>query len=194
MPLSTCFRIGSLCLLLLSAVIFPACVPTKPTRVILVGGAGLSQLGDVGMTISAMCPDTDVIETGGWDGFRGDVGRAATEPPCQSVILIGHSFGCRTIADAAANLRRVDLVVLIDPAWDDITLPRSVMSCVWYQRSEDAGMERRAIVRNGGRPIVVPGDHNHICHNERLREDVGQLVRNINDRNALRQRLQKTFR
>jgi pimeloyl-ACP methyl ester carboxylesterase len=170
------------------------CVATKPTRVVLVGGAGLSQLGELGSNISAMCPDADVVETGGWDGFRGDVKRAATEPPCQSVILIGHSFGCQTIADAAADLDRVDLVVMIDPAWDDMTVPRSVKSCIWYQRSDEAGMERRSVVRNAGRPVVIAGDHNDICHNARLMAEVSRIVRDMSDRSAMQERMRKGVR
>lgn len=182
------------CLLLLAWLILPGCGLTKPTRVLLVGGAGLSQLGDLGMTISAMCPDADVVETGGWDGFRADVKRFATDPPCQGVILIGHSFGCATIAEAAAQLRGVDLVVMIDPAWDDITLPRSASNCMWYQRANDGGMERRAVIRNGGQPMVVAGDHNDICRNPRLIAEVARAVRDISERRAMQQRMRSMVR
>jgi len=134
-----------------------------------------------------------VVETGGWDGFRGDVERAATDPPCQGVILIGHSFGCETIARAAAHMRGVDLVVMIDPSWDDITL-RPGLSCMWYQRAEDGGMERRAAVRNGGRPVIVAADHNGMCHNAQVIAEVAQAVRNISERRAIQQRLRNLLR
>jgi pimeloyl-ACP methyl ester carboxylesterase len=175
-------------LVLLALLVITGCTGTKPTRVILVGGAGLSQLGDLGETIAAMCPDADVVETGGWDGFRGDAIRAATEPPCEGVILIGHSFGCQTVAAAAAELKGVDMIVLIDPSWDDITLTRRI-SCIWYQRADDGGAERRALVNNGGRPIVVADSHNGICHNPRVIQQVAKTIRDISDRRGMQQRL-----
>jgi hypothetical protein len=167
-----------LALLLLMACLLPGCATSKPTLVVLVGGAGLSQLGEIGANISARCPDADVIESGGWDGFRANLKQVVRDHPCQALILIGHSFGCQTIAQAAADISRVELVVMIDPAWDDITLPSSVVSCLWYQRG-DAGVERMAIITNGGRPETISGDHNDICHSPRLIAEVSQIVNNI---------------
>jgi len=171
--------------LLLLAWLLPACTTSKPTLVVLVGGAGLSQLGELGENISALCPDADVIEAGGWDGFRADLQRVVRDHPCEGLILVGHSFGCQTIADAAAGISAVDLAVMIDPAWDDITLPRSVVSCLWYQRA-DPGLERMALIRNGGRPVTIAGDHNNICHSPRLIADVSQVARDISAHNARR--------
>jgi pimeloyl-ACP methyl ester carboxylesterase len=175
-------------LLLLVALFLPGCATSKPTLVVLVGGAGLSQLGDLGENISALCPDADVIETGGWDGFRADLRQIIRAHPSAGLVLVGHSFGCRTIADAAADLPAVDLAVMIDPAWDDITLPPTVYSCLWYQRA-DEGLERRAVITNGGRPELVSGDHNDICHSPQLIAEVSQAVRNISARHAMQQRL-----
>jgi pimeloyl-ACP methyl ester carboxylesterase len=175
-------------LLSLVVLFLPACATSKPTLVVLVGGAGLSQLGEVGETISALCPDADVVETGGWDGFRADLKRFVKEHPSQGLVLIGHSFGCQTIAQAAGDIQGIDLVVMIDPAWNDFTLPPTVSSCLWYQRAED-GMERRATIRNGGRPTLVNGDHNDICHSPPLIAQVARVVRDISERKAMRERL-----
>jgi pimeloyl-ACP methyl ester carboxylesterase len=174
----------------LSLLAFTACSHSKPTRVLLIGGAGLSQLGDLNALLSATCADADIIETGGWDGFRADAAHIATDAPAPNgVILIGHSFGCKTAADAAAELSSVDLLVLIDPAWDEIVVPRTVRSAVWFERSEDGGLEARSIVHNAGRPIIIPGDHNHICHDPELMAEVTRMVRKISDRRGLRSRL-----
>jgi pimeloyl-ACP methyl ester carboxylesterase len=176
----------------MAALFMVGCGAPKPTRVLLVGGAGLSQLGDLGETISAMCPNAEVVETGGWDGFRANLEKMARDRPEQGVILIGHSFGCQTIAQAAAELAPVDLVVMIDPAWDDITLPPGVRSCMWYQRAED-GLERRAVIRNGGRPTLVSGDHAGICHSGQLIAEVSRVVRDISDRRAMQLRMRGMF-
>lgn len=175
-------------LLLLLTLLLPACATSKPTLVVLVGGAGLSQLGELGANISARCPDADVIETGGWDGFRADLKQVVRDHPCEGLILIGHSFGCQTIARDAAAISAVELVVMIDPAWDDITLPPSVASCLWFQRA-DPGIERTAIIRNGGRPVTISGDHNDICHSSQLIARVAQVAQDISAQNARRQRL-----
>ena len=175
-------------LLLLFTVMMPACASSKPTVVLLVGGAGLSQLGELGENISAICPDAEVIETGGWDGFRADVHRIALNHSGQGLVLIGHSFGCQTIARDAAQIPGIDLVVMIDPAWDDITLPPTIRSCFWYQRSQ-AGLERTATIRNGGSPMIIASDHNDICHSPRLISEVTQAVRGISERNATQQRI-----
>ena len=175
-------------LLLLLVLFLPGCATSKPTLVVLVGGAGLSQLGELGENISAICPDADVIETGGWDGFRADLKRVVKEHPSQSLILVGHSFGCQTIANDAGAISTVELAVMIDPAWDDITLPRTIRSCLWYRRAAD-GMERTAIIRNGGAPTIIAADHNDICHSPRLMNEVAQVIKNISERNAMQQRM-----
>ena len=72
-----------LALLLLMAWLLPGCSSSKPTLVLLVGGAGLSQLGEIGENISARCPDANVIETGGWDGFRANLKQVVKDHPCQ---------------------------------------------------------------------------------------------------------------
>jgi len=176
--------------LLITSLVLSGCGEPKPTRVLLVGGAGLSQLGTLGATISAMSPDAEVIETGGWDGFRSNLRRIIKDRPSEGLVLIGHSFGCQTIAQAAADVPQVDLVVMIDPAWDDITLPRTVYSCLWYQRS-DLGAERRAVIRNGGRPMIVNGDHNSICYSPQLIAEVSRIVRDLSDRKAMHQRMRE---
>lgn len=180
------FRRVFFVMLLLVAQFMGGCSEPKPTRVLLVGGAGLSQLGELGEALVASCPEAEIVETGGWDGFRADLKRIAAERPDQRLILIGHSFGCETIAEAAVGLDNVDLVVMIDPAWDDMTLPRNVISCLWYQRA-DEGMERRAAVRNGGRPKVIAGDHNSICHSAQLIAEVTRVVGDISRRRAMQQ-------
>jgi len=177
-----------LIVMLLMTWMLGGCGEPKTTRVLLVGGAGLSQLGELGSTIAAMCPDAQVDETGGWDGFRADLKHIAGQHPDQTVILIGHSLGCQTIAEAAAQLPRVDLVVMIDPAWDDITLPRSIVSFMWFQRAED-GIERRATVLNGGHPRIISGDHNGICHSPELISEVARAVNDISQRRAMQQRM-----
>ena len=164
-----------LALLLLVGCLLPGCAASKPTLVVLVGGAGLSQLGEIGANILAQCPDAAVIETGGWDGFRADLKQVVKDHPCEGLVLIGHSWGCQTIAQAAADISRVNLVVMIDPAGDDVTLPPSVVSCLWYQRS-DADVERMATISNGGSPEIIEGDHNSICHSPRLIAEVSQIV------------------
>ena len=165
------------------------CTTGKPTLVLLVGGAGLSQLGELSENISASCPDADVVETSGWDGFRADLGSYVRSHPYQGVVLIGHSFGCKTIAESAASMSNVDLAVMIDPAWDDFALPPSIRSCLWYQRAEDGGPERRSTIINGGRPMVVSGDHGEICHSPQIMAQVTQMVRGISARHANQQRM-----
>ena len=174
--------------LLLLSLLLPACAEPKPTLVLLVGGAGLSQFGDLETTLSATCPEATIIETGGWDGFRANLKQIVRDHPCQGLVLIGHSFGCKTIADAAADFTSVDLVVMIDPAWDDITIPPTIFSCLWYQRALD-GPERRATIRNAGRPTIIPGDHNDICHSPQLISEVSRIVRDLSERKAAQQRM-----
>jgi len=179
--------------LLVLAITLGGCVGNRPTLVVFVGGAGLSQLGDLKTAVSAACPDADVIEISAWDGFRSDVARVINARQPRGVVLIGHSFGCETIARAATQLRTVDLAVLIEPAWDDIVLPRNVQSCLWYQRSE-IGMERRAVVHGGGRPITVPGGHNDLPRTPEVIVEVVRFVDRISARHATQERMQHLMR
>lgn len=55
---------------------------------------------------------------------------------------------------------------------------------MWYQRAE-VGIERRAVIKGGGRPTVVSGDHAWICHSPRLMEEVSRAVLDISDRRAM---------
>jgi hypothetical protein len=73
----------------------------------------------------------------------------------------------------------VDLAVLIEPAWDDIRLPRNVTRCLWYQRSEFS-MVRQAKV-NGASPTTIKGGHDNIPHSAELIADVVKAINEISE-------------
>jgi len=147
----------------------------KPILVITSGGLGFSQMGEVRRAIEKQCPNADVVSAGWWDAYKSDLSRIIRESPHDHIVLVGHSLGCQTIAQTAGKVSKVDLAVLIDPAWDDIRLPRNVEHCLWYRRS-DFGWEREANV-NGASFITIKGGHNDIPQSPEL---VAAVVKAIN--------------
>jgi pimeloyl-ACP methyl ester carboxylesterase len=156
------------------------CAKPKGTLVVVVGGLGLSQLGDVRRAVEKNCPDCDVVNAGGWDGYKADLEKIATEKKRQHVIMVGHSFGCGAIAETAEKLPKLDLAVFIDPAWDDFKLPRTVGKYLWFKRS-GFGIEREARIigaRQGA--VTIQGGHNDIPHSDVLIAGVVHAVRQVN--------------
>ncbi len=155
-----------------------ACGDSDSTLVVVVGGLGSSQLGDLRDAVARECPEATVVSTGGWDGYKGDVNAIVAQNPRQHIILVGHSLGCQTIARAADRLPSVDLTVFIDPCWDDIPLPKNVDCYLWYQRSE-FGLERKAHVVGATAPKTIQGSHNGIPHSSELIGEVVVAVKEI---------------
>jgi pimeloyl-ACP methyl ester carboxylesterase len=173
-PLTSAFQ-----LLVVIAVCFPfffiAGCAQRPILVVTSGGLGFSQMGDLRRAIEKQCPNADVVSAGWWDAYKNDMAKIIRDKPHEHVVLIGHSLGCETIAQAAGKVPKVDLVVLIDPAWDDIHLPRSVEHCLWYRRS-DFGWEREANV-SGASFVTIKGGHNDIPQSPQL---IAEVVKAIN--------------
>jgi pimeloyl-ACP methyl ester carboxylesterase len=156
-----------LALALLLLFCFPGCAKPEPVLVVTVGGLGFSQMGDLRHAIIRQCPQAKVISAGAWDAYKTDITALATAKPHQHIILVGHSFGCQAIANAASQLPKVDLAVFIDPAWNDFPLPAAVASYLWYQRS-GLGLEREARILGAAKTITIEGGHNDIPHAPQL--------------------------
>src|SRR5437762_5104 len=88
-----------------------SCAHPEPTLVVTVGGLGFSQMGDLRQAIAKSCPQATVISAGMWDAYKTDIKALATAKPHLHIILVGHSFGCEAIAQAAAQMPRVDLAI-----------------------------------------------------------------------------------
>jgi len=160
-------------LVLLSACCVSGCA--KPILVITVGGLGFSQMGEIRRAIERQCPNADVASAGWWDAYKSDLPRMIRESPHDHLVLIGHSLGCQTIAETAGKVSKVDLLVLIDPAWDDIHLPRTVQRSLWYRRS-DFGFPRQANVV-GASAVTIQGGHDDIAQSKQL---IAEVVKAIN--------------
>lgn len=157
------------------AVCFVGGCAHKPILVITSGGLGFSQMGPVRRAIEKQCPNADVVSAGAWDAFKTDLPKIIRESPHDHYVLVGHSLGCQTIAETARKVPKVDLLVFLDPAWDDIQLPRNVQTCLWYQRS-DWDWIREAKV-NGASPWIIKGGHNDVPQSP---EVIAAVVRAIN--------------
>jgi hypothetical protein len=154
------------------------CAKPKGTLVVVVGGLGLSQLRDVRQAVERQCPDVDVVNAGGWDGYKANLEAIAKEKKRQHVIMVGHSFGCGAIADAAAKLPKVDLAVFIDPSWNDFKLPGTVGRYLWYKRS-NFDIEREAKIIGARNPVTIHGGHNDIPHSPELINGVVSAVKRV---------------
>lgn len=148
----------------------------KPTLVITVGGLGFSQMGPVRHAIEKQCPNADVVSAGAWDAFKTDLQKIIRESPHDHYVLVGHSLGCQTIAETAKKVSKVDLLVFLDPASDDIRLPRNVQTCLWYQRSDFDFFVREAKVV-GASPWIIKGGHNDVPQSP---EVIATVVKSIN--------------
>lgn len=157
------------------------CSPPKPTVVVVVGGLGFSQLGDLRRAVERECPNAKVVSAGGLDGYKADIKGLATKKPREHVILIGHSLGCPAIASAAEQLPKVDLAVFIDPAWDDFRLPRNVSRTLWYKRSEWS-IVRQARIVGASPPKTIEGGHNNIPHSPELIASVVEAINGMKSR------------
>ena len=166
--------------LLLGVLCFAGCAHPEPTLVVVVGGLGISQLGDLRHEVQRQCPQAKVVNAGGWDGYKSDLKAIATAKPHEHIIFVGHSFGCGAIAEAASQLPRVDLAVFIDPAWNDFPLPRTVARCLWFRRS-GGGLEREARVVGAPGPKVIKGGHNDIPHSPELIASVVGAINSVKD-------------
>jgi pimeloyl-ACP methyl ester carboxylesterase len=94
--------------------------------------------------------------------------------------MVGHSFGCGAIAEAAEKLPKVELAVFIDPAWNDFKLPHTIAHYLWFQRS-NFGLEREAkIIGARQRPVTIQGGHNDIPHSDVLIAGIVNAVRQVN--------------
>jgi pimeloyl-ACP methyl ester carboxylesterase len=159
------------------AVCFAGC-SREPTLVVVVGGLGVSQLGDLRKSLESQCPQATVVSAGDWDAYKADVKAIATGKTYGHVVFIGHSFGCQAIAQAAGKLTNVDLAVFIDPAWDDLCVPKNIEHYLWYQRS-GFGLEREANIVGTEKPKIIKGDHNGIPHSPELIAEVVEAVNGI---------------
>jgi pimeloyl-ACP methyl ester carboxylesterase len=168
-------------IVLIAVVFFAGCAP-KPTLVVTVGGLGFSQMGDVRRAIQRQCPKAEVVSAGAWDAYKSDVLHIVRKSPRKHLVLVGHSLGCHTVSQTAAKVSRVDLAVLIEPAWDDIRLPGSVERCLWYQRS-DFGLVRQAKVV-GASPATIKGGHDDVPQSKQLIAEVVEAINGISDRGS----------
>jgi pimeloyl-ACP methyl ester carboxylesterase len=148
----------------------------RPILVVTVGGLGFSQMGTVRRAIEKQCPDADVKSAGFWDAFKTDVQKMLRESPHDHVVLIGHSLGCQTIAQATRQVKKVDLLVLIEPAGDDIRLQKNVEKYLWYQRTNFDWIRPAKI--SGASPTRINGGHNDIAQSP---EVVNSVVKAINE-------------
>ena len=148
----------------------------RPVLVITVGGLGFSQMGSVRQAIQKQCPQAEVRSAGAWDAYKAELPRMIRDTPHEHLVLIGHSLGCQTVAEAAGKAPKLDLLVLIEPAWDDIRIPKGVKRCLWYQRS-NFDFVRPAKV-HGISPIKINGGHNDVTHSSTL---ISSVVKAIND-------------
>lgn len=147
----------------------------KPTLVITVGGMGFSQMGDLRRAIERQCPEADVVSAGLWDAYKSDLLQIIEKSPHRHVVLIGHSLGCQTVAETARKVSKMEFAVLIEPAGNEIRLPRSVGRCLWYQRSDFDLIGKAKVV--GVSPVKIKGGHNDILHSEEL---IAGVVKAIN--------------
>jgi hypothetical protein len=147
----------------------------RPTLVITVGGLGFSQMGNVRRAIEKQCPNADVVSAGAWDAFKADLPKIIRESPHDHYVLVGHSLGCQTNTETAKKVSKVDLLVYLDPAWDDIRLPRNVQTCLWYQRSNWDWIREANVV--GASPWIIKGGHNDVPQSA---EVIAAVVRSIN--------------
>jgi pimeloyl-ACP methyl ester carboxylesterase len=131
---------------------------------------------DLRTTIKEQCPNVDVVSAGAWDAYKEDIAAIARENPRQHIILVGHSFGCAAIDQAATKLPKVDLAVFIDPSWDDFTLAPTIRDYLWFKRS-DIGIEREATIVGAWRSKVIKGGHNDLPHSQSL---IAELIQTIN--------------
>ncbi len=156
------------------------CAKPEPIFVVTVGGLGFSQMHDLRRAVIEQCPQAKVVSAGAWDAYKADIAAMAKEKPHEHIILIGHSFGCSAIAQAAKQLPTVDLEVFIDPAWDDFHLPGNVSHYLWYQRS-GFGLEREAHIIGASTTNKIQGGHNDIPHARELIAGVVQAINRINE-------------
>lgn len=145
--------------------------------VITVGGLGFSQMGSVRKAIQKECPNAEVISAGFWDAYKSDIVDVIRKSPRKHLVLIGHSLGCQTIADAAGKVKKVDLLVLIEPAWDDIKVPRKVERCLWFQRTEFSVVRQARV--SGASPRKIQGGHDTIPHSAQLVDEVVEAINEI---------------
>lgn len=160
-------HLGKLLPMFILLVSLTGCARPEPTLVVVVGGLGLSQLGDLRHAIMRECPQATVVNAGAFDGYKSDIKTLATKKPHEHIILVGHSFGCAAIANAAEQLPKVDLTVFIDPAWDDFKLPKNTLHYLWFQRSK-FDIEREAKIIGASSPQKIAGGHNDIPHSPDL--------------------------
>ena len=156
------------------------CAKPRPTLVVVVGGLGLSQLGDVRRAVQSQCPGADVVNAGGWDWYKADLPEIVRNKPHQHVVFIGHSFGCGAIAEASRQVKAVELAVFIDPAWSDFHLPTTIGRYLWYKRS-GFGIEREAQIVGASNPQTIRGGHNDIPHSPELIAGVVSAINRIKD-------------
>jgi predicted alpha/beta hydrolase family esterase len=134
-------------------------------------------MGDVRRAIEKQCPDADVRSAGAWDAFKSDLPKMIRESPHDHLVFVGHSLGCNTIAQAASSVSKVDLVVLIEPAGDDIRLPKHVARCIWYQRSNFDWIGQAKV--SGASAKKINGGHNDIAHSPTVITEVVDAINEI---------------
>lgn len=154
------------------------CAP-KPVLVITVGGLGFSQMGNLRHAIDKRCNNADVQSAGAWDAYKTDLVAMVKKSPHKHVVLIGHSLGCGAIDQAAEKLPKVDLLVFLEPAWDEIRVPRQVQKVLWYRRT-NFDFIRPGTIR-GFKPIDIQGGHNDVPNATPVIEQVVKTINEIRD-------------
>ena len=170
-------------MLVLVLLLMGGCHKPQPTLVVVVGGLGFSQLGDLRKAVTQQCPRVTVVNAGGWDGYKANLKAIVAATPHQHVVFVGHSFGCEAIAQASEQLPAVDLAVFIDPAWNDFPLPRNITRYLWYQRS-GIGIEREATIIGASGTRTIQGGHNNIPHSAELIAGVVEAINEIKTRQS----------
>jgi len=175
-------RILSQCrLIVLIAIAFAGGCTHKPILVITVGGLGWSQMATVRHAIEKECPQADVMSAGAIDAFKTDVPQMIRENPHDHLVLVGHSLGCQTITLAAGRVRKVDVLVLIEPAPDDLRPPKNVDVVLWYQRTDFDLFIHMAKVF-GLNPIKIRGGHNDVPQSKEVVAAVVTAINRIDTR------------
>lgn len=167
----------------------------KPVFVIVVGGLGRPQTGDI---IAALLPLKDAgvtIWTPVLDDsqYRAPITEEIMLRPSSRIALVGHSYAgakvaqaCEVVADAGVEIDYLCMIDPVDPMGKEVRLPEgsAAPSCYDWLVPEDnslVGLLDKAFIRSakviGASATLVPGtDHNSICHAKQTIDLIVQRV------------------
>lgn len=126
----------------------PPPIKSQDTLILLFGGLGKSQVGDIQIWINKTYPTIGCVTFGEWDSYKNDISAYLKKCTYKKVILIGHSFGCAEICQDSVNIPKVQLTILLDPVafdWNDLIVPASIQKTLVFRRTEELGPPRANI-------------------------------------------------